>query len=271
MPAPARHPVGEVHRTRRTQVNGAGRRDADDPGEVALFWRPPAQGDAFYWGLAVDRSGTFWVSDHGNETVWRARDADASGAIDASEETLFFQSTGSTWWDVVLREDGAVLLCEDDAPDRVMGLFDRNLDGDALDPGEAVELYSDAVSAIDTRPRGAALMRAPTLSIAPQTVRLGQTTVLTVRTPRPTQLAVLVISPRIVPVPLSIPPFGWLELDPVLLISFATGISDASASFALPLPVPNDPSLVRSFGFQALAGGATRLWLSDARVLTVTQ
>lgn len=248
-------------------ANGDG--DCNDPGEVNLFWAPQAAGNPFYWGLAVDRAGVFYMTDHGTETVWRAQDVNLDNVITPNEESIYYQTGGSTWWDVVIRPDGVIYVCEDTTPDRITALQDQNNDRDALDPGESWDVYDDTISPTDTRPRGAALTRAPILSIQPGTVRLGQATGLFTTTPKPFDTVGLLLSDQTA-APVSIPPFGYLELNQAILIAVATGTSDARAWFTLNLTVPNDPSLVGSLAFQAVAGDVFRLFLSNADTLTIT-
>ncbi|MCA8950349.1 MAG: hypothetical protein KDE27_12660 [Planctomycetes bacterium] len=243
--------------------------DCNDPGEVTLFWSPPAPANAFYWSLAVGSDGTFYVTDHGNETIWRARDLDNSGAIDPSEENLFYQTSGSTWWDVVLRDDGVVLVCEDQTPDRITALVDLNADGDALDPNESYDVYDATLSATAVRPRGAALMRGPSLSVAPATVQVGNSATVVIEATRPGDLVVLAGSFGLV-APTPIAPFGYVELDTALLVSFGLSIANAGGQTTASLAVPNNPALVGGYGFQALAGDLFRPYLTNGALLTVT-
>lgn len=252
---------------RLTDLNFDG--DCNDPGEVTLFWTPPAPLNPFYWGLAVDHAGNFYVTDHGNETVWRARDADLSGAITAGEETLFYQTAGSTWWDVIVRGDGSVLLCEDEAPDRLTALRDLNADGDALDPGESAEVYSEAVSATAVKPRAAAFQRAPSLVVQPPAVPIGQQTAVVATAARPGDFVLVAISLATVP-PAPLPPLGALEIDLNLAATMAFAFAGAAGQFALPVPVPANPGLVGTYAFQVLAGDPFRPFLSNGAALTVT-
>jgi hypothetical protein len=243
--------------------------DCNDPGEVTHFWTPPAPGNNFYWGLGVDAQGYFYVTDHGNETVWRARDDDFNGTIDPSEETLFYQTAASTWWDVVIRDDGTVLLCEDQTPDRITALQDLNQDGDALDVGEAQEIYSDLVSPTDLRPRGAAFLRAPILSLSPASAQVGTSSSLQVEATKAGDFCLASISlGRIAPMPVA--PFGQLGIDPNLSATLAFGIAGNAASLLVPISVPANPNLIGSYHFQVLSGDLFRTFLSNAATLTVT-
>ena len=245
--------------------------DCNDPGERGLFWAPPAIASPFYYGLAVDASFRFYITDHStNEQVWTAFDADGSGSIDATEENLFYQTSASTWWDVVVRDDGTILLCEDQTPDRITALRDLNGDFDALDPGEATEAYDDTVSPNpDVRPRGAALLRAPSLAVAPAFVQIGQATSFIAVTETPQDLAAVLLSTGVVP-PFPLPPFGRVEIDPTAFVVLGVGVSDASGTFTLPFPVPNTPGAIGTWGSQAWCGDAYRVFLSNAVLLTIT-
>ena len=243
--------------------------DCDDPGEFAHFWTPTA-GSAQYWSLAVDATGAVYVGDHSaNEQVWRAFDANGNHVIEPGEQTLFYQSPGSTWWDLVVREDGTVLLCEDQAPDRITTLRDSNNDGDANDPGEAGALYDSTLSPVAVAPRGAALLRAPLLALVPPSVQVGSGTTLSVQATKPGDLTLVVISVGLGQ-PFALPPWGVVEVDPTAFTSVALGFADASGFFTVPFQVPNVPTAVGTWAFQALSGDQFRLFLSNAAVLTVT-
>jgi hypothetical protein len=242
----------------------------NDPGEATLFWAPPFAASPFYWGLAVDRLGNFYVSDHSNnEQVWRGRDANGDNTIDPSEQSLFYQTGNSTWWDIVLREDGTVLLCEDLNPDRITALRDQNNDGDALDATESTQAYDSTVTSPLVQPRGAALIRAPLLELSPDTVPIGQTTFVTTRTSNPGDLAVAVIAFGLGP-NFALPPWGTVEIDLAAFTTVAVGFADSAGSFTVPFAVPSNPNVIGTYAFQSLAGDLFRLFLSNASVLTVT-
>lgn len=247
--------------------------DCNDAGEVTLFWTPgpqPQPNSPFYYSLAIDRAGWFYITDHSNnERVWRGRDIDSSGMIDPSEETLFYQTSASTWWDIEVRDDGWILLCEDETPDRITALKDLNADGDALDNNESYDAYSDLVSPTDIpRPRGAAFLRAPLLSLSPPVVQIGQTTTFLVTSEQPLQLTAVLLSTGLVP-PFPVPPLGQVEIDPSNFVFLGAGISNAVGAFLLPLSLPAIPTAVGTWGSQALSGDY-RFFLSNGSLLTVT-
>ena len=130
------------------------------------------------YGMAIAQAGRVDACDHSsNETLWAARVDDGDGSIDPSEVGVFYQTGGSPWWDVVIREDGALLLCEDQKPDRLVILTDLNQDGDSLDAGEAVEVSRDNVAANGSvRLRGATWMRGPELEASSAIAPTGTAT-----------------------------------------------------------------------------------------------
>ncbi|MBL8730148.1 MAG: hypothetical protein JNM25_17125 [Planctomycetes bacterium] len=247
--------------------------DCNDPGEASLFWNPGA-GAAQYWALAFDALGYCYVTDHSNnEQVWRGRDANTSGDIDPSEQTLFYQTSGSSWWDIVMRDDGTVLLCDTQPAasfDRITALRDTTPDGDALDLGESFEAYDASVSPTTTLvPRGAVLWRGPLLQLVPDTLPIGQTMQFVVTASRPGDATAVFLTPGLAaPVPL--PPYGVLEVDIGFVVQVDVGAADATATYTITLPWPNDPVLIGDYGIQAISGDLVRLLLSNAVLLTIT-
>lgn len=249
--------------------------DASDAGEWTAVWTPAIgyPGIAttpFYWSLAVDWTGAIYTTDHStNENVWRFVDANLNGVIDPGEDTIFYHTPASTWWDALVREDGAILLVESQTPDRITQLIDGNADGDALDVGEAVEIYTSTLAAQAISVRGAALMRGPSLGMVPSTTQVGTTSNYNVRTSKPFDLVVPVLS--LAPIPLfSLPPFGYLEVDPINAVLLSLGLSDAQANFQAPLTLPNNPVFIGTYATQALCGDLYRLYLTNGASLTLT-
>ncbi len=243
--------------------------DANDVGEVTLFWTPPFSTTPFYWSLAVDWLGNFYVTDHNtNRNVWRGRDADNSGFIDAAETTLFFNDTVANWWDVVLRDDGVVLLVNSNSPDRLTACIDLNNDGDAMDAGESSLAYSATVSPSPISVRGAAFFRAPVFDpISP--VQIGQTTNLGVQAVKPGDLCISIFSIGMgVPFPLA--PWGRVEIDISQFLVFGVGVADPTGVFLHPFTAPNTPSAVGTYAFQALCGDNFRMFLSNPTPITIT-
>lgn len=247
--------------------------DCNDAGEANHFWNPGA-GSAQYWSLAFDATGACYVTDHSsNEQVWRGFDADASSTIDASEQTLFYQTAGSSWWATVVRDDGTVLVCDtppSSVADRITALRDGDNDGNALGLGESVEAYDASFSPTTTLvPHAAAFWRAPLVELLPPTVAIGQTVQFVVSATRPGDVTAVFLTPGLAaPVPL--PPYGTLEVDVGFVVQVDVGAADGTGSFVISLPLDNDPVLIGSFGVQAISGDFVRLLLSNGTLLTIT-
>lgn len=252
-------------------VDGNQNGNCNDPGEATLFWTPPFTTSPQYWSLCVDATGGLLVSDHAtsNEKIWRAFDANGNGVIEAGEQTLFFQTTGSSWWDLVLRSDGTVLAVDSDTPDKIHALRDANNDGDALDLGEATIAYQAGSASAAVAVRGAAMQRAPLLEITPPIVPIGTSTVVVTHAAKPLDLCVGVISIGLgTPFPLA--PWGIVEIDLGVFVSIGAGFAGANGDFAVPFAVPNDPSVIGTYAFQSLCGDQFRLFLGNAATMTVT-
>lgn len=251
---------------RLVDLNGSG--TCNGPGEVTLFWAPPFSSSPFYWSLATDAAQNFYVSDHSaNENIWRARDVNADGAIDpATEQTLFFHTSGSTWWDLVVRDDGWILAFDAQSPDHITALKDLNGDEDALDPGESYEAYNQTTAGTLMNLRGAAFQRAPTQTLSLATVPIGGSTNVGVLTSKPGDLALIVLSLGVIP-PVSIPPLGYVRVDPNFAPLFL-GLADANSQVSYTLNVPNVPTAINSYGIQSLAGDFFRLYLTNSDLMT---
>lgn len=243
--------------------------DCNDAGEWQLFWQPTTVGNPFYWAFAIAKDGTFYVTDHGNEKIYAGRDADNDGTITGTEGRVYHSATSATWWEIFARDDGKLIVCEDQTPDRLLALEDLNQDGDADDAGERLEIYSDLVSSVSLRPRAGAAMRAPSMSVSPAAARLGNTVTLNFTTSRRNEpiLALFAFSPANIPSA----PFGLLGLDPntlQLLLPLTAG-ADATAKTSIKLPL--NTNLVRTWPLQAVAGDPNRPFLTNTVMLTITR
>ena len=258
-----------VYRLADTNADG----DCNDPGERSLFWDTSSIGAAspFHWGMAIASDGRFFLSDHSsNETVWTARDDNNNGTIEPNEQSVYYQTSASTWWDVVLRDDGSILLCEDQTPDRLVLLTDLNQDGDALDPGEAVEVYNDTLAANGSlRPRGAAFLRGPELQAIPASASIGTSTSFVATTHAPGDLAAVFLASG-VSSPISLAPYGFVEVDAASATPIGFGTSNAAKQFAVPLTIPSNPAIIGTYAAQAWCGDAFRQYLSNPSTLTIT-
>lgn len=247
-------------------LNGNG--NCNDLGEASLYWNP-ATGNGQYWSLAVDQTGAFYVSDHVGEKVYRGFDLDGSLSIDPSEQTLFYQTTGSTWWDLTVQSDGSLFLFDSENPDRITRLIDLDADGAAFSGGEAVEFYLETSAAQSIAIRGAAVLPAPQLTLTPNVASVGTSTNLYARTTHPGDAVFSFVSLALI-APVSLPPYGLFELDPALLILFDVGNSDAAGNYLVTIPLPFDFSLVGTYGVQSVCGDPFRAYLSNGAAMTLT-
>lgn len=247
--------------------NGNGSIDA---GEATNYWNP-STGNGQYWSLAIDQTGHFYVSDHIGEIVYRGFDTDGSGTITASEQTVFYQTSGSTWWDLAVRDDGSLWLCDSEGTtnDKITRLVDLDNDGSALGLGEATPVYEQSLAAVPFEIRGLAVMRGPTLNLNPATAQVGSTVNYQVWTSKPFELVVPALALSLIP-PFSLAPFGSLEVDPLSVVLLGVGLSDANGSFVYPVTLPNNPIYIGTFGTQALCGDGFRLFLSNGALMTLT-
>lgn len=244
----------------------------NDPGEIVPYWIPSLGGNPFFWGLEATSDGTLYLTDHGGERIWRGRDLNSDGMIQpgSAEETLYYQiPVGSTMWDVLVREDGALVVCEDEAPDRLMLYRDLDQSGLIDQPNEIGTLYDSSLAAHPTvRPRGAAFLRRTTLLADPNPVRLGQNLALSFLGGPLTNATLFASSGSIPRFPL--PPFGDLELSPVGLASAATAALDIRGNSLLFLFIPIDPTLVGTIPLQSFELSPFRPQLSRRLDVTIT-
>ena len=74
----------------------------DQPGEATVFFPiPTGASNVFLYDVEQGADGAWYVSDRGNEVLWRAFDANANGVIGAGEFTAWFTGTSpSDLWTV---------------------------------------------------------------------------------------------------------------------------------------------------------------------------
>ncbi|MBX3462581.1 MAG: hypothetical protein KF830_05390 [Planctomycetes bacterium] len=263
---------------RAFDADSSGLIDTSDPNEWSLWWVPPYVGTSpAWWGFAFDFSGHLYVANHGGgasvvKEIWRALDVDASGVIDAGEQQLAYAqpvAASATWWDMLRVDDGSFLLGNGSA-DNITRLRDLDFDGNFNGPGEAAVVFDKNLAGVPTLDiRAMAVYRAPMLEMSPSTIVIGGSTNFVVRAVKPFDITVTGASLGLIP-PISLPPYGTLEIDPLSLIIFGTGLADAAGYFVSPLNFNNDPSLIGSYGCTALSGDFYRLFLSNGDLLTVT-
>lgn len=245
--------------------------DANDPGEVTLWWVPPFT-NAAWFGMAFDAAGYLYLANQGasSRSIYRAFDADASGSIGAGEQQLFYTSAAAlTFWDIARRDDG-VLLTLDGAANQVLAFSDLNADGDFLDAGEAIPVFDCLAAGFPLAdPRAIAFMRAPQLDMLPSTVSLGSPTSWSMRTSEPFDLGIALAALTIVP-PISLPPWGHLEIDPSTLILFGLGVSDITCQASFTLTIGSDPALLGIYACQAWCGELSHMYFSNPASLVVT-
>lgn len=250
---------------RLTDLNLDG--DCNDVGEWNLYWQPSSGATAPFLGAVLfDQTGAILIADYGSNQVVRGRDLNADDFIDPSEQTVFFQTGGSIFYDAAMRDDGAVLVSDYTSPGLIFTLQDQNNDGDAMDAGESSTSYTAAGAA---RPRSMTLMRAPLLEMSPPIVQIGNTTNCLVRTEQAFDLAAVFFSAAPA-APFALPPWGNGEIDPFTAAVLGFGIADANAQFVLPFAIPNNPSVVATYGLQVWSGHDFHFFLSNGSALVVT-
>jgi hypothetical protein len=117
-------------------------------------------------------------------------------------------------------------------------------------------------------PRAAAFMRGPTLVASPNPIAIGNTTNF-VLFYQPNSVATLYLSDGPVTVPL--PPFGNLELNPVVLIPIGGALLSAQGLGAIPIPVPANLALANSTVYlQAILADPFRPHFSNPVDLAIT-
>ncbi len=142
---------------RLEDLNGSGSIDA--PGEAkAFFTIPPQPSNVFLWDVEQGADGAWYVSDRGNEILWRAFDADSDGVIGAGEAVAWFTgSAPSDLWTVRFASDGSIVGCEAAGADRIRRFADSDSNG-VVTVFEVTDLYNDTVAAFDiANPRSIAL------------------------------------------------------------------------------------------------------------------
>jgi len=140
----------------------------DQPGEAMPFFVvPTGASNIFLWDVEQGSDGAWYVSDRGNEILWRAIDANVNGMIDSGEFTPWFTGTApSDLWTVRFASDGSILGCEAADPDRIRRFADTNGNG-IIRAGETADLYTDSLAAFNiSNPRSIALASADGLPCA---------------------------------------------------------------------------------------------------------
>ena len=142
---------------RLADLNNSGAIDA--PGEAqAFFALPPQPSNIFLWDVEQGADGAWYVSDRGNEILWRGLDANSNGSISGAEAVAWFTgSSPSDLWTVRFASDGSILGCEAAGADRIRRFADADSNG-VVDTLEVADVYNDTVAAFDiANPRSIAL------------------------------------------------------------------------------------------------------------------
>lgn len=244
----------------------------DAPGEVSAFFTVPTQPNpVFLQSLASDGAGAFYLTDTGNDLVWRVADLNADGdANDVGEASVFFTvQTSAIFWDAAPLADGRVLVCGEDGLGELIVLEDLDASG-SIGPGEATTVFLAGGTGFLPNPRAAAWELRPMLEM-PATANIG-TVGSGLLTTGASDLAFVYLSLGTMP-PLTLPPFGTvlLDLSPAAAFGlFMQGTASVGGTFPVGFTVPNAPALS---GFvvhwQAAAGKVDRLLLSNLQSLSI--
>lgn len=247
--------------------------NCQDPGEASLYFGAPPQGsNAFHWGMTVDSAGAFYVSDHGNDLIWRCEDVDGDLSISPNEARIWWNATsGSTIWRVAAASDGALLCAESSSPDRILMIRDDVVpNGQANDPGETRVVYDSTVSATTIpNPRSLAFVRSPTL-IVNNLPSIGST-IPVITEARSSDILSMWVSSS----PASIPAYPLGEIGISLLPPDVFGelyftIVPPSGVHTINFVIPAAPSLSGlSITLQGIAGPFSRLQLTNPETITI--
>ncbi len=129
---------------RLDDLNGNG--TIDTPAELTAFFIPPPQAaQAFFWSLSQDSDGYWYLADTGNELIWRARDDNNDGVVDAATEAKKFwiSTSPSLIWELHVGADGVLYAGESQNNERILAMRDADGDG-SIDPvGEVSVIYDE--------------------------------------------------------------------------------------------------------------------------------
>ncbi len=141
--------LDRIARVRDLDFNG----DFNGPGEVVVFYDDTLGAFALTNNVNIEsrRDGTLWVSDTGQDFVLRLEDLDGNGdAHGPGEAKIYFDANNGSGVAVPSMQgmhwQGHVLWVANTqsgstGKDTILRLEDLNGNGDAQDPGEAIEYY----------------------------------------------------------------------------------------------------------------------------------
>lgn len=255
---------------RLSDANGDG--VIDPSTELSVYFIPPILGATeFMWDFGVDVDGTVYVADTGNDVIWKMLDVNGDGGIDNSLELIqYWTAPGSSLiWTVQPDGEGRLLVAESQAPDRVVLMEDLDGSGFIDQPNEERVVWSEDVSPTNiSNPRGLTWRRAPLLRARPR-AEIGRDLTYFVRGTA-AEPFVLVASVGPVAAPVTIPPYGVLEIDLANGFVAAAGTLDANGRAIDAFRIANDPSLSgRALHLQALVGPIPRRALTDKVVVAI--
>lgn len=247
--------------------------DAQDAGEVTLYYVPPPQGgNAFLWGMTIGPDGTLYLCDTGNEIIWRGFDTNGNLQIDVgTEDQIFYQHFGpASMWEPEIASDGSLWAVDDTTPDGIVRMQDGNADGDALDLGEYVKVYDETLGAQPSiGARGMAFLRSPALVFSTNTPSIGSPLTLQIEGSMGYWFTLWASTATVSAIPA--PPFGYVGISifpPDYFFEVFNTFVPPSGTLTVPMVVPPDPVLIGlSAHVQALAG-FYRLELTNTETIT---
>lgn len=232
-----------------------------------FFIVPTSPFPVFLQAGALDGSGYMYLTDTGNDVIWRVRDENGDGTVDpVTEAKVFLVATSpEVIWDLAPTSSGEVLLSELASAGRMLRLDDLDGNGSIDIFTELAIPYLSSVAPVAiTNPRGLAWERRPTLA-APTSISIGTTGTGTLEA-TVGDLGLVYFSTASIP-PLALPSLGYLELDanlPAIFGVLTSGIAPDLVPLGFPIAVPSDPALVGlSIFLQAAAGKSDRFMLSN--------
>lgn len=237
-----------------------------------FFALPPLANPAFLQAGGIDGSGYFYLTDTGNDVVWRVRDENGDGdANDAGEAVVYYTSPMvALYWDVAPLQDGRVLVCGENGQGELILLDDMNGNGVIDLPTEAQHVFVSPNASVMPNPRAAVWELRPTLEVPPvlPTGGVGSALLIT----GSSDWCWVYFSFNTV-APFALPPFGFLQLDissPNHFFLLKSGQASIAGTLPFGIAVPNLPQLIGATVFlQAAAGKADRVLLSNLQTLLI--
>jgi len=239
-----------------------------------FFIVPTSPFPVFLQAGALDGAGFMYLTDTGNDVIWRVRDDNSDGTVNpVTEAKVFLVATSpEVIWDLAPTQSGKVLLSELASAGRMLRIDD-------LDGNGSIDIFTElAIPYLSTvapvaivNPRGLAWERRPTLAVPP-IVPIGTTGTGSLAATEGDFGFIYYSTGQVAPAALV--PFGFLELDinaPSVFGFLSLGIVPGLMPMSFAIPVPNDPALIGLTIFlQSVAGKADRLQLSNLSSLLIS-